>query len=82
MLMDSKKIILNNKYELGCGLGSWAKSFENDVKSGDVRFIGGVLMYAYTVYPRKWSKNEVNWTPVDDSLKDMISFALGLKNES
>jgi hypothetical protein len=62
-----KEIILDKKYFLGMGLGSWAKSFENGVKKGDVRLIGGKLMYAYTVYFNKWSANEVNWCPVEKS---------------
>jgi len=37
-----KKVILDNKYELGGGLGSWAKSIEKNVKVGDVRVIGQI----------------------------------------
>jgi len=65
-----KKIILNDHYELGAGIGSWAKSKEShSVKHGDVRYIGKILMYAYSVYPTPWYSvydSEVNWTPVDD----------------
>lgn len=64
--MSGKEIILDGKYYLGGGLGSWAKSFENGVKKGDVRFIGEIVMYAYTVYRRGWFKpDEVNWSPCD-----------------
>jgi hypothetical protein len=60
-----KKVILNEKYELGAGLGCWAKSREYvTIQPGDVRFIGGMLMYAYSV---KYCliTCEVNWTPID-----------------
>jgi hypothetical protein len=60
-----KKVTWNDKYVLGGGLGSWAKSFENRVEEGDVRLIDGVLMYAYTVYRRSFGPDEVNWSPVD-----------------
>lgn len=63
----SKKVILEDKYILGSGCGSWAKSFENGICLGDVRVIGGVLMKAQYIYPRRFRKTEVNWTPVDDN---------------
>ena len=69
----SKKIILDNKYELGGGMGSWAKSYEYDVKLGDVRVIGGKLMYAYSIYNRYFVfiilTPKINWCPVDETLK-------------
>ena len=56
-------------YELGGGLGSWAKSVEKKVVKGTTRFIGEVLMYAYTVYPKGcFNKYEINWCPVDRDL--------------
>lgn len=71
--MSYKKILYNNgvQYELGGGMGSWAKSFENGVKHGDVRRINLVLMYAYTVRHKYaiflFKKSEVNWCPVDET---------------
>lgn len=65
----SKEIYYNEKYTVGHGLGSWAKSFETGINMGDVRVIGEVLMCAYTIYDRSWFKKpEVNWTPVDRKL--------------
>lgn len=61
------KIILDNKYELGGGMGCWAKSFENNIKVGHVRVIGGKLMKATYVYIKRWKPNEVWWTPVDEN---------------
>lgn len=69
-----KTVILNDKYELGGGMGSWAKSRETvTVNEGDVRLIGGVLMSAYRVTRSPWWKllgdcrDEVWWTPVDEA---------------
>ena len=76
----SIKRILDKKYTLGGGLGSWAKSFEHhqDISKGDVRLIGGILMSAYSIYPAKWfwKSDEVNWTPIDDDLnyKDLYKW--------
>ncbi len=77
----SKKVILDNKYELGGGLGSWAKSRESvTINKGDVRVIGGILMYAYSIYRTNSFSiigDEVNWCPVDtklgfDDLRDWV----------
>jgi len=72
-----KKIMLNNKYELGMGFGCWARSFESaTINEGDVRLIGGLLMNAWKVYPCPWWKltgecrDEVWWTPVDRKCYD------------
>jgi hypothetical protein len=63
-----KKIILNDKYELGLGMGSWAKSNENNVIIGECRKINGIVMYAYSIYKRELFRlDEVNWCPVDES---------------
>lgn len=62
-----KRVILDDKYELGGGIGAWAKSHENGVLKGEVRVIGGELMFAWVVHFRKYSKNEVWWVPVDKS---------------
>lgn len=70
----SKKIMLDDKYELGGGLGSWAKSREAaTINIGDVRVIGGILMYAYIIkeaspFNFKEGRDEVCWTPVDNKL--------------
>lgn len=65
-----KKVTLTEgetTYTLGGGMGSWAKSFEKCVKVGEVRYIGGMLMYAYSIYPNwVFSPDEVNWCPVDN----------------
>lgn len=54
------------EYQLGGGLGSWAKSFERyRVEVGTVRLIDSILMSAYTVYP-KWTVYEINWSPIDE----------------
>lgn len=67
-----KKIVIDNKYELGNGMGCWAKSYENyEINEGEVRFIDHILMYAYQIYPPSFwsfkSTTEVWWTPVDYS---------------
>lgn len=66
----SKKVILDGKYELGIGVGCWAKSYERNVKVGDLRKIGDKLMFAYNVWPKSgfffmFTTYEVNWVPVD-----------------
>lgn len=65
--MMSKKVTLDNdKYILGGGMESWAKSYESQpVQKGDVRLIGGILMYAYTTHIG-WFTIEINWCPVDE----------------
>ena len=64
----SKKVTLDNdKYILGGGMGSWAKSYESaTINKGDVRLIGRVLMYAYTIYNSWKDGQEVTWCPVDE----------------
>ena len=73
-----KEIILDGKYELGGGLGCWAKSKERyaQVRKGDVRVIDGVLMYAFSVKQAPWYqlsdiRDEVWWTPVDEKYNTM-----------
>mgnify|MGYP001577974232 CR=1 FL=1 len=63
-------------YILGGGIGSWAKSIEKNVKVGEVRFIGGMLMYACAIYLRGfWNiTQEVNWCPVDMRKMPTICF--------
>lgn len=69
----SKIMIENEKYELGTGMGCWAKSFEAVfVTKGDVRLIGGLLMSAYRIETMSfWNfiegRYEVWWTPITDS---------------
>lgn len=62
------KTVIFGRYVLGGGLGSWAKSFERGVKRGEMRCIGGIAMYAYTIYPRWFRAPEVNWCPIDREL--------------
>lgn len=67
----SKKTILNQgdiSYELGGGLGSWAKSKERKVLDiGDTRVIGGILMSVYMA-DYGFLINKYDWTPVDKEL--------------
>lgn len=51
-------------YEVGIGLGSWALS-EEKVPIGTTRVIGGILMYAYTVYTYYIFSHSTNWVPID-----------------
>jgi len=68
----TKITIQDGKYEIGAGMGCWAKSFETvTVTKGDVRLIGGILMSAYRVeIPSIWNfkegRDQVWWTPVDE----------------
>ncbi len=68
-------IILDDKYEVGVGLGCWLRSREI-AERGTVRFLAGHLMYSYKVYPRRrFSKNWGTWwTPVDKSLENFEAF--------
>lgn len=63
----SKKIILDDKYEVVGLAGAWCTSKEDrHVEVGDVRYIGRKLMYAYTVeYKMMYFK--VNWSAVENS---------------
>lgn len=63
-----KKIILNEMYEIGGGIGAWAISQERGIKLGDCRVIGEILMHASTIYKRGFFKTEIWWTPVDRAL--------------
>ena len=66
-----KKITLEDgRYEIGIGIGAWAKSVEDkSVTHGTVRVIGGILMCAWNIQPVNWpwQDHEVSWHPVDDS---------------
>lgn len=61
-------------YELGGGLESWAMSRESKkIKKGEVRYIGGIVMYAYTIercsfLGLRLDKDIVHWCPVDSEL--------------
>jgi hypothetical protein len=57
---------LDNKYELGIGFGCWARSHENGLCNGYVRFIGGVLMRVYNIHKKGtlYKTDEVSWVPV------------------
>lgn len=76
----SVKVTLG-KYELGGGMGCWARSFENNVDVGEVRVIGEVLMHSRYVYRRKWSKNEISWVPVDDKLNGFSQLKDWIRNQ-
>jgi len=62
------------KYELGGGMGSWAKEttfLHPKVNLGDTRVIKGVLMYAYSIHLTSGFFNyTVHWCPVDSQLND------------
>jgi hypothetical protein len=58
----------NIVYELKGGFGSWAVSREHGIKIGTVRLIGDLLMSAWQVRDRMFSKPEVLWTPVDKEI--------------
>ena len=62
-----KKITIEDgRYEVGEGVGAWAKSHES-VERGTVRVIGGKLMEAKYIWSRRWWQEPVIcWTPVDD----------------
>lgn len=65
-----KKVILTQgeiEYELGLGIGSWARSIESDIIEGDTRVINDILMQAKYVYRDNWwfASLTVNWAPVD-----------------
>jgi len=71
-----KKVILTQGdiiYELGIGLGNWAKSLETvTINQGDVRLIGGILMYAYIIKEASFfnltdGRTQVTWAPVDEN---------------
>lgn len=63
-MSDKKTTIENGKYEVVGYFGCWCRSFENKVNTGDVRFIGGKLMYAYSVYKKIFKANEINWCAI------------------
>lgn len=66
------KTIIYNRYEIGIGLGCWAKSDEYDtVREGDVRYIGGILMHAYVIRRKFLFKYIVSWCPIDDQINTM-----------
>lgn len=71
-----KVTIENGRYEIGGGMGCWAKSMETTtINKGDVRLIGGVLMYAYRIrvasfWNFKEGRDEVWWTPVDEEFNN------------
>lgn len=65
-----KKITLTDSnglsYELGTGLGFWAKSIEKrTLDIGDTRVIGGILMCIYLANYGVL-KATYNWVPVDE----------------
>lgn len=68
--MRSKRILFDNdRYEVGLGMGQWAKSVESKpVDLGSVRVVGGVLMYAYSQHKFGFGFGswEISWVPVDD----------------
>jgi len=59
-------------YKWNGGFGAILSSRENNVKVGEVRFIGNVLFTAYNVDKKWWRKNEVYWTTPDVSSVEWI----------
>lgn len=43
-------------------------SREYGIKSGDVRMIRGVLFYVSYIYKRYFSKSNITWIPVEDTI--------------
>jgi len=80
-----KKIILDDKYEIGSGIGCWAESRETvTVTKGDVRFIGGILMKAYLITETSFfardGRDIVWWTPCDEKFNDYNNLRKWTKN--
>ena len=75
------KIILDDKYEIGLGIGCWAKSIEKySVVEGDVRLIGNVLMSAYNIEPLNFVfGNRVWWKPIDDNFNSNENYRKWVK---
>lgn len=75
----SKVIILNGKYKVVGLLGCWVQSKETvTVNEGDVRFIGGMLMYAYRVERASFfnftdGRDTVNWVTAKEKHNNMES---------
>ena len=73
------------KYQWNGGLGVQINGYENGVKRGDVKMIGGVMFYAYSVDRRWFSKNRVGWCMVGEVTAEKVSelksqiFALDIK---
>lgn len=68
--MESTTLYIKNddrKYYWSGGLGSVFKSYESEVKLGDVRYIAGELFYVYSIYNKNHNRfyfggpREVNW---------------------
>lgn len=55
------------RYEVEGSLGAVLVSHENGVKQGDVRFIGGRLLYAYMIHGSPIRKNRISWALTDSS---------------
>lgn len=75
----TKKIILDDRYKVVGLLGCWVQSKETaTINEGDVRFIAGVLMYAYSVHRASFfnfmdGRDTVNWVVVDQQFNNMES---------
>ncbi len=62
--MSKTITIEDGRYEVGFGIGAWAKSKEKKtVQKGDVRVIAKVLMHAWSIQ-NCYGKNNVWWVPV------------------
>ena len=83
MSYDKKITIHNGKYEVIGYFGCWCKSYENGITEGQTRYIGGKLMYAYSIYRKKLKRDEINWCAVElgntrFSMEDIRLWALTL----
>jgi hypothetical protein len=59
------------RYEWSGGFGAIFKSYEHNVKQGDVRVIGEDMFYAYLIYPRWFRSSEVCWTLPKPTIDDI-----------
>lgn len=57
-----KATIRGVEYAWSGGFGAVIKSFERGVKLNEVRMIGGIVFYAYTVGRSGWL-SEIAWCP-------------------
>lgn len=77
--MNNKKVVLTQgevDYELGGGLGCWARSTEERrLDVGDTRVINGILMSVYKA-KYKFFDSEYTWTPVDEKYNSFENLTL------
>lgn len=62
------------KYTWRGWLGAVLVSFENGVKEGDVRKVGGRLVYVFSVEKRKVLPNIVKWSLVEGGYPEIEKY--------